>query len=119
MKSIVPLRLGLGLVYLYSSISILRNPIEWEWAVRQLPKFFQNSIDGIGILVFLRIQGVVELIFSLGLLLWFLPKKATRLVAGLAAIQMTGILLLVGIDGVTFRDLGLLGGLVAVFIMSR
>ena len=111
------LRLAFAAMYFYSSLSIIRHPGEWEWAMRQLPNFIQGLIDGIGLLTFLRVQGVVELLFALCFVAWFLPRRAVAVVAGLAALEMLSILVMVGVDSVTFRDFGILGGLIALALL--
>ena len=68
--------------------------------------------------VYLRLQGAGELAVAFLLLAWFLGRWGTRVAALLAVIEMLGILLLAGIDPITFRDLGLLGGAVALWITS-
>jgi len=113
------LRLGLGLTYLYSGYDIATHPTAWSWAIRGLPQVVQNLIGQIGVETFLRVQGVVEILFALVLLAWFLPKKLVRAVALLIGLEMLLILLFVGIDAVTFRDIGLLGGALALFVLMR
>lgn len=112
------LRLGLGIMYVYSGYSLTAHPTSWHWTTRSLPQLFQNLIDSIGIDIFLRAQGIIELIIALFLLAWFLPKGFLKIAAALATAEMLFILLLVGVDLITFRDLGLLGATVALLIIS-
>ena len=113
-----PLRLGLGTMYLYSAYDIFVHPTAWYWAVRPLPQFAQTIINNqIGINNYLRLQAAGELILALVLLAWFLPRWVIQWAAGLAAIEMAVILLLVGLDAVTFRDIGLLGAALSLFVM--
>jgi hypothetical protein len=112
------LRTGLGVMYLYSGIDILMHPTAWFWAVRpvlklapavmQTPTFMKQ---------FLISQGVVEILFALVLLAWFLPKKFPKWVAALTTLEMAAILVMIPIDAVTFRDFGLLGGALALFLI--
>lgn len=111
------LRISLAATYLYSGLDLLRHPKSWYWAIRPLPNFAQEVINSFGIDLFLQIQGVVELTFAAILILWFLPKTLTLVVAALTAIEMTVILLLVGLDGITFRDIGLLGAAISLYIL--
>lgn len=118
------LRFGLGAMYLYSGIDILRHPTAWFWAVRPLFRFFPFSMQAQFIKPdfmkgFLMTQGWIELLLALILLGWFLPKRIVMWVAGLTALEMMGILLIIPIDAVTFRDMGLLGGALALFLMLR
>ena len=110
------LRLGLGLMFCYSGLDLIQHPTGWYWAVRPLPDFLQSIINNqIGINHYLQMQGVVELFFAFIFFAWFLPKKIVKIAALLTALEMAGILLLVGLNGETFRDIGLLGGAVALF----
>ena len=116
------LRLGLGLMYVYSGVDILRHPTAWFWAVRPLfrylPLSVQASFTKPAVMInFLRIQGVIEMLFAVILLAWFLPKRYAKWVAGLTTLEMAGILLLIPIDAVTFRDIGLLGAGLALFLI--
>ena len=109
-------------MYLYSGIDILRHPTGWFWAVRPLFKWFpagmQASLSQPSFMKnFLMVQGVIEVVFAVTLLAWFLPKKYAKWVAGLTALEMAGILFLIPIDAVTFRDFGLLGGGLALFLI--
>lgn len=109
------LRLGLGFMFLYSGIDLIRHPTGWYWAVRPLPWVIQSFITNqIGIDQYLRAQGMIELLFAFVFLAWFLPRLLVRMVSMLVAIEMAAILLLVGLSGDTFRDIGLLGGAIAL-----
>lgn len=116
------LRVGLGVMYLYSGIDIVRHPTAWFWAVRPILKWFPASMQAtLGqpdfMKKFLISQGIIEIIFAIILLAWFLPKKYARWVAGLTTLEMAGILFLIPIDAVTFRDFGLLGAGLALFLI--
>lgn len=114
------LRLGFGFLFLYSGLDLLRHPTGWYWAVRPLPWVIQNLINtSIGIDQYLRMQGVVELIFAFVFFAWFLPQWIVKAVSLLVAIEMAAILLLVGVSGDTFRDIGLLGAALALFFMMK
>lgn len=118
------LRVGLGIMYFYSGIDILRHPTAWFWAVRPLFKWFPDSVRASltqpdFMKKFLMSQGVIEIIFAVILLAWFLPKKYAKWVAALTTLEMAGILFVIPIDAVTFRDFGLLGGALALFLILR
>jgi len=113
------LRITLGLMYLYSGIDIIRYPTAWFWAVRALPTQILDIINKIGMKEFLIGQGVVELLIAAALLIWFVPKKWVRLAALLSSVEMILILLMVGIDAVTFRDIGLIGSGFAIYQLSK
>lgn len=111
------LRFGLGLMYLYSGYDLFYNPQHWYGF---LPQWFSGILGG-GLSVinaYLRLQGVGEFIIGLLFLAWFFGSRGVRIAAALAVIEMALILLFVGIDPITFRDIGLLGGAVALFITS-
>src|SRR3989344_9403707 len=110
------LRLGLAAMFGYSGIDILLHPTAWYWAVRGLPLFVQNIINTIGIDRYLMLQGASEVFFALVFLLWIWPRL-TRAVALLAAFEMGLILLMVGVDSITFRDFGPMGASVALFFL--
>ena len=109
------LRLGLGFMFCYSGLDLIQHPTAWYWAVRPLPDFFQALINQIGINRYLQTQGIVELAFAFIFFAWFLPRRIVKIAALFTALEMAGILLLVGINGGTFRDIGLLGGAIALF----
>ena len=114
------LRLGFGCMFLYSGIDLIRHPTGWYWAVRPLPWVIQNIINTqIGIDRYLQMQGIGELIFAVIFLAWFLPKWIVKVISLLVVIEMAAILLLVGVIGDTFRDIGLLGGAIALFLMDN
>lgn len=111
------LRLGLGIMFLYSGLDILMHPTAWYWAVRGLPLFIQNAINAIGIDIYLKLQGIGELVLACALLGWFLPRRITAVVALAATAELALILLFVGVNYITFRDIGLLGAALALVIM--
>ncbi len=113
------LRVGFGAMYLYSSIDIIRHPANWEWAVKTLPGFIQTPIVNVmGLNGFLFWHGVGELVLALVFLSWFLPRIFLRFAAFFAFLEMASILVFIGIDLITFRDIGLLGGMAALLVMS-
>lgn len=110
------LRLGLGLMYLYSGYDFLYNPQHWYGFV---PKWFSQSVTQIvSIESYLRFQGVVELAMGLLLLTWFSGRIGVIIASSVAALEMALILLFVGIDLITFRDIGLLGAALALLIIT-
>lgn len=114
------LRLGLSAVYLYSGYSLLNNPQNWEWALRQAPSFVYNTIEiTIGVSTFLQMQGAVELLIAFVFLAWFLPKQVIWWAALTASTEMLAIISLVGVNSITYRDMGLLGANLALLAMYR
>lgn len=112
------LRLGLGAMFVYSGLDILLHPNSWTWALRGLPAFIQTQIDRVGPEMYLRGQGIAELMMAAAFLAWFLPRPLVRIAAFFAAVEMIAILVFVGVDAVTFRDIGLVGAALGV-LFSR
>ncbi len=111
------LRISLAAMYAYSGLDLMRHPKSWYWAVRPLPAFAKGPINALGVDLFLQAQGFVELTFAAILILWFLPKILSIIVAVLTTLEMALILILVGVDGITFRDIGLLGASLSLYII--
>ena len=116
-KPIWALRLTLGIMYVYTGVDFLRAPEHWygftpSWLSQLILTVFP-SMDA-----YLRIQGFGELMLGLAFLAWFLPLFALRITALLSAIEIALILLFVGIDLITFRDIPILGASLAVFLMT-
>lgn len=116
------LRAGLGVMYLYSGIDIIRHPTSWFWAVRPILKFLpsglQASLSAPDMMTkYLIVQGAAEIIFAIVLLAWFIPRYMVKWVALISVLEMAGILLLIPIDAITFRDFGLLGASLALWLI--
>lgn len=110
------LRLGLGAMYLYSGADLIVNPVHWYGYA---PRWFLELVHlVVSTDAYLAIQGIGELAIALLLLAWFLPRWGLRVGATLATTELFLILVLVGIDPITFRDLGLLGGAVALTALA-
>lgn len=112
-----PLRIGFGLMYLYSSQSIFLNSDQWTWA---LPDWFNSLVTQfMPIETYLRIQAAGEFVMALVLLAWFIKPSVVKYVAILSIIEMFGIIILTPTSNfsITFRDLGLLGGSLALFLL--
>jgi len=111
------IRISLGVMYMYTGFSIVLHPTSWYWAIRGLPIFIQDTINNMGIDLYLRIQGSVEILFAIIFLAWFLPKWIPQYTGLVVAAQMFLILVFLGIDLETYRDLGILGAGLALFIL--
>lgn len=111
-----PLRVGLGFMYAYSGVSLIRNPVDW---VGFLPQWFTSAVSVfLPLNTYLAIQGAGELAIAIIFFAWFLPRWLVCLGAIAAAIEMAGIIFLAGVDLVTFRDVGLLGGALALLLLT-
>ena len=115
------LRLGLGLMYLYSGYDLFMHPTAWVWAI---PFWLRVVIGYVAALnSYLRFQGIIEIIFAAVFLAWFLPKGLARWTALLATLEFAAILVLAFMPWsetnflITFRDIGLLGAASALFIL--
>lgn len=116
------LRLGLGLTYLYSGQNLIQHPAAWTWAIPYwLREIMGQAID---VLLYIKIQGAVEILFALVLLAWFIRGRWVRYVAFLSSLEFTMILILAFLPFsetnfiVTFRDMGLFGAALALLIIT-
>lgn len=117
------LRLSLGIMYLYSGYDLMWHPTRWHWA---LPYWAQQIIGQIVALdSYIQFQGAVEILFALILILWFVRVRVVAVVALFSALEFGIILLLALLPWnetvffTTFRDIGLFGASIALFIMIR
>jgi len=111
-----PLRLGLGVMYLYSGYDLIANPQHWYGFV---PRWFSETLSAVASVEnYLRLQGAGEFLLGILFLAWFLPQGAVKTAALLAAVEMAAILIFIGVDPITFRDIGLLGASAALAIVS-
>lgn len=100
------LRVSMGITFLWIGILIFRDPEAWggyllPWAMDILPMPLEEAMIGTAIL-----DVIVGLLLLLDVATW---------VAGLVAtIHLCIVLAVSGINGVTVRDIGLLGGTLAI-----
>ena len=111
-----PLRLGCGFLNLYSGFFLLTDPIRYYKYVPDWLRYVANAVTSLD--TYLRLQGIGEMIIAICLLGWFLPRWCLRLAAILLTVEMTLILVFIGVDGVTFRNMGLVGAALALLINS-
>lgn len=104
------LRIGLAAAYLYSGPHLILRPEDW---LGYLPDWFRSLLP-VAPQIYLKIQGAAEILFALS----FLSGWGIRFTAFLSALEFTGILLFYGIDGVSFRDLAILGAAISLFLFS-
>ncbi|HEY4497376.1 MAG TPA: hypothetical protein VJC20_01305 [Candidatus Paceibacterota bacterium] len=117
------LRLGFGIMYLYSGYDLIAHPTAWHWAV---PLWLRTTIMyAVDLNTYLQFQGAIEIVFAVVLLAWFLKPIWVKWVAFLSVIEFGAILFLAFLPWseanflITFRDIGLLGGAIALVIISR
>lgn len=117
MKAQVSLRLGLGLTYIYSGLSLLRSPVDW---VHFVPDYLLNSFNEIATIEkLLQFQGLGELMLGALLLLPGFKPRLVYILSVLGAVHVALILFIGRIDIVTFRDMGLLGAWVALAFIIK
>ena len=110
------LRISFGIMYLYSGYDLFVKPQHWYGFV---PQWFSQGVAQItSIENYLRLQGMGELAIALLFFAWFLPRWGVRLASILTVLEMGMILLFVGLDPITFRDIGLLGAGLALAALS-
>jgi len=117
------LRLGLAGTFIYSGTDLVRNPANWKWALDSVlvksPAFVEDIVNNtVGAEKFLQMHGVAELLFAALLLLWFIPKKLLKITTLFITLEFALILLMTGIDSITFRDIGLLGASLALLSIA-
>jgi hypothetical protein len=111
-----PLRIGCGCVNLYAGFFLLTDPARFY---KYVPGWLRQGAEAVASVdVYLRLQGLGELTIALGLLGWFFPRWCVRLASALLTGEMMLILLCVGVDAVTFRNIGLLGAALALWLSS-
>lgn len=111
------LRIATAAMYLYSGQDIFFHPTAWHWA---LPFWFTKLVEVVmPIDYYLKIQALGEIAIALMLLSWFLKSPIVKWAALFSAFEMAGILLLSPSSAfsITFRDIGLLGGSLALTTM--
>lgn len=102
--SYLVLRVSLGLTFLLIGIDILRHPEVWlGYVPATLPLGISRELG-------LQLSGVFDVVLGALMTVRMFPK----IVAGLAAVHLAGVLVSYGIDAVTVRDIGLLGAAVAL-----
>lgn len=105
------LRVGLGITFIWIGIMVLQNPAGWlgmvqPWAAAILPDSPQQAMMGTAIL---------DLVVGA-----FLIIDVFTGIAGLiGSIHIVIVLIVVGINAATVRDIGLLAGTLAVFFDKK
>jgi hypothetical protein len=95
---------GLGIVFLWIGVDILRHPTDW---IGYIPP---SLTFGVAPELFLKLNGIFDIVIGAGIALRFWPKLA----ALLAVFHLLGILVTSRIDAVLIRDVGLLGAALAL-----
>jgi predicted acyltransferase len=103
-------------VNLYSGFFLVTDPQRYYKYVPEWMRSFANVIASLD--AYLRIQGIGEMMIAMCLLGWFFPRWCVRIAAILLTAEMMLILLFVGVDAVTFRNMGLVGAALALLSIS-
>ena len=104
------LRLGLAFVFAYAAIESLIHPGDW---VGYMPHVATRFISADTLL---KVVSVYQLV----LVGWLLTGKYIRYAAGLCALTLAGITAAnLGVFAITFRDVGLLLGALALALLER
>ncbi len=104
------LRIGLGFVFIFASISAFLSPQAW---IGYVPSFIGNFITRA---YFLSVHDVINI--ALGI--WLLSGKKTFYAAVVSCLALAGIILTnLGSFLITFRDIGLFFAAVALAVMSK
>ena len=100
------IRAGLGLVFLWIGIDILRHPETWiGYVPPELPLDLSRETA-------LKLNGLLDI--ALGLFL--MTDKAPKMTAAVAVLHLVGILITQGINAVIIRDVGLLGAALGLLV---
>lgn len=110
--SYLVLRLGLAFVFIWFGVDKFIHPSYWVNA--WVPLWFVNILNGLGVgtLSFIYLNGIFEIIVGLG----FVFNVFIKPLSILASLFLVGVIFGVGLNEVTIRDVGLLGGTLAVFL---
>ena len=101
------LRIGLGVVFFWFGVDKFLNPVFWASFVPQ----YINSILPISMNLFIYLQGIIEAIIGLFIIIGLF----TRISSFLAAIILVVIIISLGFNDVTVRDFGLLS--IAIYLI--
>ena len=110
-SDILILRIGLGLTLIYAALDIFRDPTSWVGFVPAWVEYFASREQ------FLMGHALGDLVIGLGLLNNF-KRMLLPLFAVLAFFNFFAILIFYGIDAITFRDFGLSGAALALFVRA-
>lgn len=104
------LQISLGITFVITGFMIARDPLIWgksvkPWAKKLVPLPLKTAM-----LITAVFDGIVGMWLLTG---WFLPVSSA-----LALLHLIQVLVMTGINGPQYRDIGLLGGSIALFIIA-
>jgi len=102
----IPVRLGIGIVFLWIGIDIWLNTDYWmTWLPGYVSQFIEPQI-------MMLMTGVFDFVFGLLLLLGLF----TRISAFLMALHLIGVIMTIGYNDIAVRDFGLLLATIGIFL---
>lgn len=109
-KPLTILRISMAITFIWISIMIFQEPLFWggfiqPWAANLLPAPLEQIMIS---------TAVMELIIGIAMLF----NIYTWIAALIASVHLLIILITVGIDSITVRDIGLLGASIALFLST-
>lgn len=110
--SYLALRLGLAAVFLWFGIDKFFHPDYWinAWITPRATSLIE--LVGFSTQQFIYLNGIFEILVGVSLITSLFPKFFSLL----AIIFLTSVIFFVGLNEVTIRDIGLIGGLIAILL---
>lgn len=104
------LRIGMGITFLWIGILIAQNPDAWggyiqPWALKLMPLPVHQLMFGTAM-------------FDIGIGVLLLINILSGLAGLLGALHLAAVLITTGINAITVRDIGLLGGAITIAIAN-
>jgi hypothetical protein len=113
------LRLGLGVMFLYSGYETVARPMLRQSLWAELPALIRPYLLVVPVEVWLRTLGIGEVILAAAFLAWFLPRRVVFSVSLVAAVEIGLILLALGITPLTYPYLGALAAALGIVLAYR
>lgn len=103
--SLLVLRIGLSIIFLYFGILALKDP-SGQAAIWLNPKMAAIVTSVVSVKVFMMIMGVAQVAIALGCIFGVLGRVAS----GAAVLLLAGIIVNLGFNDIALRDLAILTG---------
>lgn len=111
--SFLTLRMGLGITFLWIGILILKDPVGWSAMIN--PKI-QNLLP-IPTKIIMANTAILDIAVGIFLIINFIPFL-TWIAAVIGTLHLIMVLIATGIDAITVRDIGLVGGTIAISLKT-
>ena len=110
--SYLVLRFGLAIVFFWFGVDKFLHPDYWLQA--WVPDWVLTMIQSLGVTgtQFIIINGIFEVLIGLSLV----TGVFMRLFSAVGILFLIGITLFLGVTEITVRDIGIVGGLLAIFL---